>query len=108
MAGNNRSKGNTTESLRNLKHVQDKGIHLTTEQRDRALEALATINFGAAAAHQLMGDAVDAANMHEAGAYCTAVEAIAKVTCRSCDVLAALLGDPGFGSFRAEFEVDRA
>jgi len=84
------------------------GIHLTTEQRDRALEALATINFGAAAAHQLMGDAVDAANMHEAGAYCTAVEAIAKVTCRSCDVLAALLGDPGFGSFRAEFEVDRA
>lgn len=65
--------------------------------------ALSDMNFGFVSAHELAVNAID--RPESAESYLTAIKNISKVGCRSADVIAALVGDPGFGNFEDEFKI---
>ena len=82
-----------------------KGVTLSEEQLERVTRALGDINTSFVSMRRLIIDSVDSADDGEACAF--AIEQIAKTGCRRADLIARLLGDPGFGNFEDEFEMPR-
>jgi hypothetical protein len=69
-------------------------------------QAIEDINLGAVAT---CGLAIDSLGARTAGTYITAIENIAKVTCRKCDLIFELLGESiKFGNFSEDFNVKDA
>jgi hypothetical protein len=93
------------EADRRILAEERNGITLKGKRLEQARKAVSDINLGAVAAHRLAMDACETSE--SAQWYAMAIENIAKVIARKCDVISALMnenGRPEFGNFEDEFE----
>lgn len=88
-----------------IEHEAREGVTLRGKRLEQARHALDDVNLSSVSVYELARSAVATRDAQQVGAYMTAVENAAKVICRKCDVIAALLGESGaFGNFEEEFE----